>query len=105
MYKLLDYMHKWAYNVMMPRVLLIRRLAFFVHTAEHNPPLVHVYFGTPENHRAWAKIQIYGQATVMGAENFTARDLDQIVRICQGRIKYLSSKWRKSNGKRLQQKP
>lgn len=89
----------------MPTILLIKNLAFIIHTrGEHNPPHVEVYYGTPENHEAWAKVRI-DKVEILEADNFTSRDLDQIVRICQGRQKYFSRKWRKYNGKRLQEQP
>lgn len=86
----------------MPTIMLIQKLAFIIHTRdEHNPPHIEVYYGTPESHEAWAKVRI-DRVEIMEAFGFSSNDLNSIVKICQIRQKFLSSKWRKINGKRLQ---
>ena len=81
----------------MPTVLVIKKLLFVIHTRDHQPPHVEVYFGNPETYEAWAKVRI-DKVELLEAEGFTSSDLDQIVRICQARQKFLSSEWRRIHG-------
>ncbi|PWU17514.1 MAG: hypothetical protein C5B49_08725 [Bdellovibrio sp.] len=88
----------------MGKVAILKNLLFMIHTrGGHNPPHVEVYYGTPENHQAWAKVRI-DQVEILEASGFGSKDLDLIVRCKQGRQQYFSSKWRRLNGTRLQKK-
>jgi len=85
----------------MGTVAIVKNLAFMIHTrGEHNPPHLEVYYGTPGNYEAWAKVRI-DKVEILESQGFSSGDLDEILRITQGRQRFFSKKWSELNGTEL----
>ena len=76
-------------------------MLFIIHTKDHDPAHVHVYFGTPKDHEARARVQLQN-VEIIDSDAFTGSDLKKIEDRCEKRKEEFLTEWRRINRKKLQ---
>ncbi len=66
--------------MIIPTLLVVKNLAFIIHTRDHGFPHVTVYQGLPDRYEAKAKIRL-DNLTVLKVEKFSQRDVAVILKV------------------------
>ena len=76
----------------MPTVKVINKLLFIIHTNDHNPPHVTIYFGLPESHEAKARVEI-DTGIIMCSFGFSVKSLRMLQKEIVENKEFYYEKW------------
>lgn len=86
----------------MPTVLIVKNLLFMIHTLDHNPPHVTVFYGTPEKFEAKARVEIESGKFLKnkaGEKEFSSKDKRLIQQIVEQNKENFMEVWNESRPK------
>lgn len=77
----------------MPKIFEIAYgLSVYIYFKDHNPPHVHVYYGSAKNHEASAVLEI-GSWDILEVSGFSEKDVRLLVKELKKREQTLMEKW------------